>query len=108
VDEVADVVFGVLELGRPEQRVERADLDADPAVHAQREVDGEPVEHVAGARTAALGRGQRLLVRIDVNTPVRALTGAKHAHRAVLLDQGDNSACAGRQVGLNLWVLLRL
>ena len=34
----------------PEQRVERAHLDADPAVHAQRQVDREPVEHAARTR----------------------------------------------------------
>ena len=56
VRQVADVGLGVLELRRPEQRVERADLDADAAVHAQREVDGEPVEHVAAARSRAARR----------------------------------------------------
>ena len=47
VHQVADVELGVLELRGPVQRVERAHLDADAAVHAQREVDREPVEHVA-------------------------------------------------------------
>ena len=54
--QVADVELGVLELRAPVQRVERADLDADAAVHAEREVDREPVEHVAAAVAAALGR----------------------------------------------------
>jgi hypothetical protein len=54
VEEQALVVLGVLELRRPEQRVERAHLDADAAVHAQREVDREAVEDVARPRAAAL------------------------------------------------------
>src|SRR5438105_5022434 len=62
VDELVDVVFGVLELGGPEQRVERAGLHADPAVHAQGVVDGEPVEDLHAPRPAP-GRGLvRLLV----------------------------------------------
>ena len=47
VQQVLDVELGVLELRAPVQRVERADLDADPAVHAEREVDGEAVQDVA-------------------------------------------------------------
>ncbi|GAA4572194.1 hypothetical protein GCM10023100_32550 [Actinocorallia cavernae] len=54
--EFVDVGLGVLELRGPEQRVEGADLDADTAVHAQREVDGEPVEDVAAALAATGGR----------------------------------------------------
>ena len=46
--------------GTTEQRVERAHLDADPAVHAQRPVDREPVEHEApparGRAAAGAGR----------------------------------------------------
>src|SRR5262245_51517190 len=52
VGELTDVVLGVRVLRAPVERVERADLDADAAVHAQREVDGEPVEHVALPRPA--------------------------------------------------------
>src|SRR5829696_3978558 len=87
VSHVADVELGVLELGRPEQRVERADLDADTAVHAQGEVDREAIQHVAGALPAAffLGRDD-LLVRVDVDAPVGALPSAQHAYRAVLLE----------------------
>src|SRR5690606_23105437 len=73
VGEVADVGLGVLELRGPEQGVEGTDLDADTAVHAQGEVDGEAVEDVAAALTAARGRrGHRLLVGVDVDAPVRA------------------------------------
>ena len=43
--------LGVLVLGAPEQRVERAHLDADPAVHAERVVDVEAVEHAHAARS---------------------------------------------------------
>ena len=53
VEQVADVELGVLELGAPVQGVERAHLDADAAVHAEREVDGEAVEDVALAGPAA-------------------------------------------------------
>ena len=82
VQQVADVDLGVLELRAPVQRVERAHLDADAAVHAQGEVDGEPVEHVALAVAAALGGGRdRLLVRVDVDAPVGALARAEHARR---------------------------
>ena len=45
VQQVGDAGLGVLVLGAPEQRVERAHLDADAAVHAQRVVDVEAVEH---------------------------------------------------------------
>jgi hypothetical protein len=47
VQQIQHVYLGVLELGTPVQGVERADLDADTAVHAQREVDRETVKHVA-------------------------------------------------------------
>jgi len=39
VGEGGDIGLGVGELRRPEQRVVRADLHADPAVHAQREIE---------------------------------------------------------------------
>ena len=71
------------------------------AVHAQRVVDREPVEHVAWR-----GRGRRRgpagtvsCVRVDVDAPVRALAGAEHAGGAVLLEQRDHPAAAGRQLG---------
>jgi hypothetical protein len=105
VQEVADVVLGVLELGRPEQRVERAGLDADAAVHAQREVDREPVEDVALAGPGRAGNDDLLLVRVDVDAPVGALPGAQHADRAVLLEQPDHAPRARWQVGLYVRVL---
>jgi hypothetical protein len=107
VDEVADVTFRVLELRRPEECVERADLDAYPAVHAQAEVDGEAVEDVPLARAAALGSRDRLLVGVDVDAPVGALSGTEHAGGAVFLDQGDDAAAAGREGRLDLRILLR-
>src|ERR1051325_4974457 len=60
VEEVGDVGLGILELGAPEQGVEGADLDADPAVHAEAVVDVEAVELGRPAGLAALtaGRGQ--------------------------------------------------
>ena len=59
VGQLGDGVRRVLELRRPEERVEGADLDADAAVHAQREVDREAVQDVAGARPPALLRPAR-------------------------------------------------
>lgn len=106
VKKIADVALGVLELRSPEERVERTDLDADPAVHAQGEVDREAVERVAGAGTAALGGGEGLLVGVDVDAPVGTLAGAEHAHRAVLFDQPDHSPATGRKLRLHLGVLL--
>ncbi|BFO14401.1 hypothetical protein SHKM778_07890 [Streptomyces sp. KM77-8] len=105
VGEVADVGLGVLELRGPEEGVEGTHLDADTAVHAEGEVDGEPVEDVAAA-VAAAGRRRRdgLLVGVDVDAPVRALAGAQHADRAVLLEQADHAAGAGREVGLGVRV----
>ena len=74
--------LGVLVLGAPEQRLERADLDADAAVHAERVVDVEAVERVdlTGLAAGTARRGERL-VRLDVDAPVRALAGAQHARR---------------------------
>jgi len=96
VEKVADVAFGVLELGRPEECVERAHLDADPAIHAQGEIDGEPIEDVALPGATAFRSWERLLVRIDIDAPVRTLSCTKHARGAVLLNQGDNTAATRR------------
>ena len=52
--------LGVLVLGAPEQRVERAHLDADPAVHAEPVVDVEAVEDVDAARPAAFATRRAL------------------------------------------------
>src|SRR5262249_33992646 len=54
VEQLRDVALGVLVLGAPEQRVERAHLDADPAVHAERVVDVEAVEDAHRALASAL------------------------------------------------------
>ena len=81
--------LGVLVLGAPEQGVERAHLDADAAVHAERVVDVEAVERVDRAGLAALAPRRRLvLVALDVDAPVGALAGAQHADGAVLLVAG--------------------
>src|SRR5215203_3163388 len=53
VQQLGDAGLGVLILRAPEQRVERAHLDADAAVHAQREVDVEAIEQADRARLAA-------------------------------------------------------
>jgi hypothetical protein len=106
VGEFVDVGLGVLELRGPEEGVEGAHLDADTAVHAEGEVDGETVEDVAAALAPAGGGGrERLLVGVDVDAPVRALAGAQHADRAVLLEEADDSAGAGRKIGLDVRVL---
>src|SRR6478672_13728082 len=90
VEQVGDAGLGVLELGAPEERVERAHLYADPAVHAERVVDVEAVEHAHTAGTTALAaRRPLLLVPFDVDAPVGALPRAQHAHGAVLFLQRD-------------------
>src|SRR5260221_5031518 len=77
VEQVRDARLGVLELGAPEERVERADLHADPAVHAERVVDVEAVEHAHAARTPTFTTRRPLrLVALDVGAPVGALAGA--------------------------------
>jgi hypothetical protein len=71
VAEIGDVRFGELVFGAPEQGIERADLDAYPAVHAQRVVDVEAVELVDLAGLAARAARWCLgLVRLDVDAPV--------------------------------------
>jgi len=108
VEEVGDLDLGELELGAPEQRVERADLDADATEHAQREVDREAVEGVLLAGLAALApRRGEVLVPFDVDAPVGALTGAEHARGAVLLVEGDDAARPRRGLFLLVRVLNR-
>ena len=53
VEQVGDAGLGVLVLGAPEQGVERAHLDADPAVHAEGVVDVEAIEGADGPGLAA-------------------------------------------------------
>ena len=109
VEQVADVELGVLELGAPVQGVERAHLDADAAVHAEREVDGEAVEDVALAGPAARRRRrQLLLVRVDVDAPVGALTRAEHARGAVLLGERDDASRPWRERRRDVGVLGRV
>src|SRR4051794_33657886 len=106
VGQLADVELGVLELRAPVQRVERAGLHADRAVHAQREVDREPVEHVPGLVLAALGaRRDHVLVGVDVDAPGGTLPCAQHARGAVLLDECDHPPGAGRELGHRVGVV---
>src|SRR5262249_14849218 len=49
VQQACDVRLRVLELGAPEQGIEGTHLDADPAIHAQAEVDVEAVQHADGS-----------------------------------------------------------
>src|SRR5829696_6451601 len=108
VEEVGDAGLGVLELGAPEQGVEGADLDADPAVHAQPVVDVEAVQQLHRAGLAPGPPGRRLgLVALDVDAPVRAAPGAEHADGAVLLLEGDDAAGPGGQLLLLVGVLHR-
>src|SRR5215204_2184189 len=104
---LSNVELGVLELRRPEQRIERADVNADSAVHTQREVDGEPVENVSRALpTTFVGRRYDLFVRVDVDAPVWALPCTQHAGGAVLLEQCDYPTAARWKLGLHVGVLL--
>src|ERR1700680_3153670 len=94
-----DPRLGVLKLGTPEQGVEGAYLDADPAVHAQRVVDVETVEDTDVAGFAAFASWRTLLlVALDIEARVGTLAGAKHADGAVLFLQRDPSAGARRRV----------
>ncbi len=107
VEQVGDLGLGVLVLGAPEQGVERADLDADPAVHAQRVVDveaGRGALTVRGLPPHGAG-GRELLVALDVDAPVGAAAAAQHAGRAVVLLEGDDAAGASRGRLLLLRVL---
>ena len=83
VRQVADVGLGVLELRRPEQRVERARLDADPAVHAQARSRSRtgPARSGCARRACSPDRRRGLGVRVDVDAPARALARAEHAGR---------------------------
>src|SRR5690606_40190014 len=96
VEQVGEAQLGVLVLGAPEQGVEGADLDADPAVHAQRVVDVEAVEGADGALLAAGPAGRGLgLVALDVDAPVGAAAGAEHADGAVLGLESDDAPSPG-------------
>ena len=92
----------------PEQSIERTHIDADPTVHTKRVVDREPVQDVtrARARTRRLRRHD-ILVGVDVDAPVRALTRAEHANRAVLFLQRDDASRPFGQVWLHVGVLRR-
>src|SRR6476619_5148898 len=106
VEHPGDVALRVLVLGTPEQGVERAHLDADPAVHAEGVVDVEAVEHAYRTLAPALAaRRALLLVTLDVDAPVGALARAQHAHRAVLFLECDDAARAGDRVFLLVGVL---
>ena len=97
VEHVGNLHFTELELGAPEQCIERAHVDADSAVHAQREVNVEAVELVLLAGLApSAARRSKLLVAFDVDTPVGALAGAQHARGAVVVVQRDHTAGARR------------
>src|SRR3954447_2912459 len=86
VEEIGDAYLGELVLRAPEQSLEGAHLDADAAVHAEREVDVEAIECVLLTRFAAFAPGRRqVLVTLDVDAPVGALPSAQHARSAVLL-----------------------
>src|SRR5262245_2765672 len=108
MEQLGDVALGVLVLGAPEQGVERAHLDADPAVHAERIVDVEAVEHAHRALAAALApRWSLLLVALDVDAPVGTGARAQHADRAVLLLQRDDATSARDGIFLLVRVLDR-
>jgi hypothetical protein len=108
VQHLAHGELGVLVLGAPEQGVERAHLDTDPAVHAQGVVDVEAVEggtHLDPA-TRLVGR-LLFLVALDVDAPVGAVAGAQHADGAGLLVEGDDPASPGDRGLLLLGVVDR-
>ena len=75
-------------------RVKGADLDADPAVHAQAPVNGEGVEHRHGPRPARARLAHFLVVALDVNAPIGALLHAQHARGARRRVERDRAAGA--------------
>src|SRR5581483_7551298 len=107
VQQIVDVVRRVLELGAPEEGVERTHLHADPAVHAERVVDVEAIEDLHRPGLSAGGRRVGLLVGLDVDAPVGTLARALVADRAVLLLQRDDPTSPRREVGPDLRILLR-
>ena len=69
--EISDTDLGVLVLRAPEERIERTDLDADTAVHAQREIDIEAIEFVLLARLATFApRRSEVLMCLDEDAPI--------------------------------------
>src|SRR5439155_15073293 len=84
-----DVGLGVGELRRPEQRIIRAGLHTDPAVHAQREVDREAVEDVAHPLPPAPSRAPHQIraaggIRAGTKSAVTALRRGGLWRRTVL------------------------
>src|SRR5579884_3902042 len=71
VEQVGDARLAVLVLGAPEERVERADLDTDAAVHAERVVDVEAVEDADVPHSAAFATRRPLLLERDHATRPR-------------------------------------
>ena len=95
VQQVGDVWFGVFVFGAPEECVKWAHFNADAAIHAQCVVDVETVEHVDLAWLATLAAWRcQLFVRFDIDAPVGARARAQHARGAVVLVQGNDTACA--------------
>ena len=88
----------VVMLWDPVQRVEGADLDADPAVHAQSPVDGEGVEHRHCPRPARARLAHFLVVALDVNALVGALLHAQHAGGARCCVERNGTASLGRDL----------
>jgi hypothetical protein len=104
VQQVADVVLGVLELGRPvaARRTGRPRCRCRSTCTARSRC--EPVEHVALPRPGRAGTTTSPCAS-RCRCTSRALAGAQHADRAVLLEQRDHAAGAGRQVRLDVRVL---
>src|SRR6185369_7011231 len=94
VGEGRDVGLGVGELGRPEQRVVRAGLDADPAVHAQREVESPHTPTYTSGRWRTLR--PRLETRIRTTEACELGFGTKGPlalpNLAVVVDQEQPQA----------------
>ena len=63
----------------PDQSIKWADVDADTAVHAQAEVDGELIEDCNRPGSASTGLADLLCVTFERDAPRRAFLDAQHA-----------------------------
>jgi hypothetical protein len=101
VEQACNVGLRVFILWAPEEGVERADLDTDSAVHAERVIDIKTVKKVYCSRSPTLtASGSLLFVALDIDAPIRAGSTTEHARGAVVFMQSNDSTRARR------WLLL--
>jgi hypothetical protein len=85
VEKILDANLGVFILRAPKECLERANLNADAAIHAQGKIDIEAVKGVDLTRLSTFSaRRSEGLMRLDVDAPIWTLSSAQHARGAVL------------------------